>query len=301
MAEHLTKTESVLERQLARETKAREHAEEIAERELRRYHLKNGELIQALNAKADFCAMMSHELLSPLGGIVSSLEAIHMAVYGPLRGSVRDKLGQTIQQAEMMQTRLRTLMECLASSDTSEQLTLASFNLGELLSELVENHTPCAARKGVKLQCEPPPAIRVKSDRNLIQKTFNALVDNAVKFTETGVVAIGMDEFLPGRTVVVCVRDTGIGIEGQYHSSIFEPFVQVDSGLGRAREGMGLGLYMVDKCLKPLKGAIRVSSQPGRGSCFTVALPLDASGEDTGRSPHLEYEESFFKNVTFQP
>ena len=286
-----------LERQLARETKAREHAEEIAERELRRYHLKNEELVQALNAKAEFCAMMSHELLSPLGGILSSLDAVHMGVYGHLHANVREKVSQTLKQAELMQKRLRILMECLASADVSDQLNLTDVSLDELLADLVEFRSPAAENKRIELSCEISPSIRIRTDRKLLRSAFDALMDNAVKFTESGAVAIRAGEFLSGRTIVVCIQDTGIGIEGQHISEIFEPFVQVDAGLNRAREGMGLGLYLAKKYLKSLKGDIRVSSQIDRGSCFTVALPMDVSEDESGILPHVEYERTLFETV----
>ena len=92
-------TRAVLVRQIQREIRAREHAEEIAERELRRYHLKTEELKLALNAKAEFCAMMSHELLSPLGSIISALDAIRIGVFGGLETSAQRKVQFTLEQA----------------------------------------------------------------------------------------------------------------------------------------------------------------------------------------------------------
>jgi signal transduction histidine kinase len=296
-----TVTREVLERQIRREVKAREHAEEIAERELRRYHLKNLELKRALNAKAEFCAMMSHELLSPVGTVISALDAIGMGVYGGLESSARRKIEITLEQAEQMQTRMRSLMECLALSDVSEQLSVSEIDLKELLTGVVGRYSASVAAEKIKIVCEMDALVTLKTDVLVLQRVIDALVDNAVKFTESGQITIRVDELWSGRSIVICVHDTGIGIEGRYITDIFEPFFQIDKGLDRERNGMGLGLYQARKLLKSLKGNVRAWSPLSGGSCFTAAIPRDVTGDDIGLLPQMGYEESVFADVKFSP
>jgi len=286
-------------RQLQREMKAREHAEEIAERELRRYHLKNEELKLALETKAEFCAMMSHELLSPLGAIVSALDAIRIGVFGDVETSAQRKVQFTLEQAEQMQTRMRTMMECLASSDVSDQLSVTEFDLAQLMDEVVARHSAFAAGKQIRLLFEETGPISIRSDALVVRRVIDALLHNAVKFTNSGQVTVRIRELWSGRSIAICIHDTGMGIEGRYVADIFEPFFQIDSGLDRQNEGMGLGLYLAKKLLKSLKGDIRVRWPIAGGSCFTSVIPRDVDGNEKGILPHLGYEESLFEKLTF--
>ena len=124
----------------------------------------------------------------------------------------------------------------------------------------------------------------IKSDKTKLKYILHNLINNAVKFTsegsisvsakfERGSAGIGPDE--NGANLLLAVADTGVGIEDEYTSVIFEKFSQVDSSTTRDHEGIGLGLHIVKRCTELLHGKITVQSQPGQGTIFTVSCSCE--------------------------
>jgi signal transduction histidine kinase len=114
----------------------------------------------------------------------------------------------------------------------------------------------------------------IQSDHAKLKMIVRNLVHNALKFTDTGTVAVRASVPEDGATVEITVADTGIGITPDDQAIIFEMFRQVDGSDRRRHDGVGLGLYIVRRLTATLGGTIGVTSEPGRGSRFTVRLPL---------------------------
>lgn len=152
---------------------------------------------------------------------------------------------------------------------------IEEFSLRKLLDELQSSFTPLVREKGLDLKFDSDEAdFKLNTDRDKVHTILQNLIGNAVKYTDQGRVelAVSRDQNSPALQIVV--RDTGIGIKSEELGRIFEPFQMVD-GLDREKyPGSGLGLSLVHRLVHLLQGEINVESEPGRGSTFTLMLPL---------------------------
>jgi signal transduction histidine kinase len=159
------------------------------------------------------------------------------------------------------------------------ELKPESFDMRPLVEGSIQTLSPLAEQKKLGLTAEIEPDVgELTSDRNRVEQILINLINNALKFTYTGSVHVTC--VIAGDTVETSVIDTGIGIKQEDMEHLFETFRQLDSGLTRKEEGSGLGLAISSQLAHLLGGEIRVSSEPGKGSRFTLVLPL--SGETAG-------------------
>src|SRR5947209_6776807 len=150
---------------------------------------------------------------------------------------------------------------------------IVRFRIDELLRQLEVEFTPLAQEKGLKLKFAPC-SLTVQSDRRLLRRLLQNLVSNAIKYTVTGRVLVGCrgrDGYLR-----IHVYDTGLGIPVSKQEAIFEEFHRLDAGAKVAR-GLGLGLSIVERIARVLDHKISLASAPGRGSRFSVEVPLAAA------------------------
>ena len=141
---------------------------------------------------------------------------------------------------------------------------------------------PLAEKKGLALRVELAPEIgALVSDPRRVEQVLLNLLNNAIKFTERGTVTLTAEIAAPGlRTprYPYSVADTGIGIKPEDLSKLFQPFRQIDSGLSRQHEGTGLGLAICRRLAELLGGEIHAESEWGKGSVFTLTLPVKEPG-----------------------
>ncbi len=148
----------------------------------------------------------------------------------------------------------------------------------ELLADVHELSTPAAAEKGLELKVVPAPRrLRALADPDKAARVLLNLVDNALKFTEAGG-HIEVGARAEPDHVAIYVNDDGPGIARARLGSIFEPFVQLDQEHTRDKEGLGLGLAISRELARNMDGDVRVQSEPGRGSTFTLVLPRAGDG-----------------------
>ena len=236
----------------------------------------NTRLESALKAKTDFLATTSHEIRTPLNGILGMTQILLLN-----RGLAKDTREQ-IQVVHGAGETMRALVDDIldvAKMETGElQVSAEPTRLHAILEETGRLWRGHADGKGLTLTLDiegVPPIIRSDPAR-LRQVVFN-LVSNAVKFTPAGTVAItarGHDD-----TLEIAVADSGIGIPPDQCDLIFEPFHQVDGGTTRQFSGTGLGLAIVRKIALALGGDITVASEVGRGTTFTLRVPMIADAE----------------------
>ncbi len=234
---------------------------------------------QASRYKSDFLANMSHELRTPLNSslILAKLLADNRA------GNLSE---EQIKYAKTIQDSGNDLLALI-----NDVLDLSKIEAGhmEVRTEavkppaLVENlrgsFEPVAREKGLTLRFTVAAGVpeSVETDWQRLLQILKNLLSNALKFTEAGEVALEIGREGDGR-VSFAVRDTGIGIDLQQQQAIFDPFYQTDAGATRKYGGTGLGLSISRQLARLLGGEIRVVSEPGRGSTFTLILPEQHRG-----------------------
>jgi len=142
-----------------------------------------------------------------------------------------------------------------------------------LLIMAVSSLRPFAEKKGLRLRHNIELDLpKLKSDKRRLEQVLINLINNAIKFTDQGEIAVNC--YMEDGFVKIDVVDTGVGISEKDLTTIFETFRQIDTGLDGVKEGSGLGLAISKKLIELLGGTIRVSSEPGVGSTFSIALPF---------------------------
>ncbi|ACF50441.1 hybrid sensor histidine kinase/response regulator [Stenotrophomonas maltophilia] len=240
---------------------------------------------QANRAKSQFLATMSHEIRTPLYGVLGTLELLGLT---PLDARQQHYLA-TIQRSSS------TLMQLISdildvSKAEAGQLSLepSPFDPVRLTEDALDSYAAAAANKGLQfyacIDADVPAS--VCGDAARIRQILNNLISNALKFTDSGrVVVRGSVRWQDQRCWLQWqVTDTGIGIASEHQSHLFEPFFQANPGTDAMR-GTGLGLAICAHLAELMDGHLRVVSESGLGSSFSVELPLPTAPPDPQQSP----------------
>jgi len=241
--------------------------------ELRRALERLSELGQL---KANLISNVSHELRTPMSQIVGYVDLLAQGSLGSLSPEQSDALQVVRRAVDRLERLVEDLVEFSSASRRGVTLDLTDVDLQPLAQEAIARLKDKAERARVRLRAEIPPGLpRVRADREKLGWVLHQLLDNGVKFTPPeGSVAIQAS--LQSAAVMICVRDTGIGIPRERIGELFEPFHQLDGSTTRRYGGTGLGLALVHLILGGHGASIRVESQEGAGTQFSFLLP--ASG-----------------------
>jgi signal transduction histidine kinase len=192
---------------------------------------------------------------------------------GPLNIEQKKQMGMARNSARHLLSLINDVLDISKIEAGQLKVSYEEFNLPEIIFDVAESSNPQAQKKNLQINvCIAPDVNNIKSDKLRVHQILLNLVNNAVKFTESGTVKI--DAFLKNQSVLVNVTDTGIGIEKNKIDLLFKPFSQIDTGLTRKHEGTGLGLSICKKLLTLLNGTIEVESEYGVGSTFSISLPI---------------------------
>jgi len=220
--------------------------------------------------KGEFVGAVSHELRSPLNVILGYLEMAIDGELGPLTDSQAHALRRTQLQSLGLLEMITALLDLNRFEAGRVPLERRRVSLGELLRELREQTPDLWRRPGVALRCEIPDDLPpIETDRGKVKTVVRNLLHNALKFTDAGEVVLSVAP-APDGGQIVSVRDTGRGMPPEAVGYVFDMFRQVP---GSGGGGVGLGLHIVQRLVGALGGHVEVTSELGRGSCFTVVLP----------------------------
>ena len=232
--------------------------------------------------KTQFLASLNHEVRTPLTGILGMIDLL---LETPLDDEQKDYVTTVRLCADDLLALFNKTLEFSDLSSGRCELTRQEFHLPETLRNAVMEHAENARGKQIKLVCRLAPDLPevAVGDAVRLRQVVSYVVENGVKFTEQGKVEVlGTGRFDDGRFVLkLKVTDTGIGIPADKLLAVFESFRQLDSGLARSYPGLGLGLPLVQKVTMLMGGDLAVESEPGRGSVFSVTIPLELAGGAT--------------------
>jgi PAS domain S-box-containing protein len=221
-----------------------------------------------LRLKESLFQNMSHELRTPLTGILGFAEVLAEEVEPEQSEAVE----VIYRSARRLMDTLNSVLDLAQIESGNLAIRLEQIDVGAVAAEVVELLRPLAQRKGLAFRFETDPAARAQADAAMLYRVVANLTGNALKFTERGEVAIEVARE-EGATVLR-VRDTGVGIGPAFKERLFEAFRQESDGLSRSHEGSGLGLAITHRLVEMMGGTIEVESEKGRGSVFTVRLPV---------------------------
>lgn len=266
---------------------------------------QNRELLASNRMKSEFLATMSHELRTPLNAIIGFSEVLKDGVMGELNEAQVDYVSDIFNSGQHLLSLINDILDLSKIEAGRMELDLESVNVRQLLENSLSVIREKAMAQNINLGLDLNDVDSCMLDgRKLKQIVFN-LLSNAVKFTPDGgsvrlsarrmkgeelEQGIGVAEpFLEGEFLEISVSDNGIGISKQDQQRLFQAFSQLDSSLSRKHEGTGLGLVMVKKLAELHGGNVRLQSEEGKGSTFTVWLPCRVEARTAaGRQPAPE-------------
>jgi signal transduction histidine kinase len=233
------------------------------------------QLREATELKSRFLAYMSHEFRTPIGSIRSIARLLMDRVDGPLTEEQERQVGFIQQQATEFSEMVDDLLDLAKVEAGRVEISPAWFEMVDLFSALRGMFKPVLTNPDVNLIFDEPRSVpKLYTDDQKLSHILRNFISNALKFTPKGEVRVSADPVGPDR---VCFRvvDTGIGIAPEFHETIFQDFSQVNSPLQKRLRGTGLGLSLSKRLAELLGGTVSLESVPGKGSCFSVTLPVE--------------------------
>ena len=241
---------------------------------------KSHQIEAASKHKSQFLANMSHELRTPLNAILGYTELILDSIYGEAPEKMRSVLERVQANGRHLLGLINDVLDLSKIEAGQLTLSLSEYSIAELVQNVYVAVEPLASQKNLTLTTDVPKGLPIGygDERRLAQVLLN-LVGNAIKFTETGEVAITASQ--TNGSFNVAVRDSGPGIDPANQAKIFEEFQQVDNTSTRQKGGSGLGLAISKRIIEMHGGRIIVDSALGKGATFTIKLPVKT---DSGAS-----------------
>ena len=232
-------------------------------------------LLEANRMKSEFLANMSHELRTPLNGIIGFTEFLIDEKPGPLKTKQKEYLGDVLSSARHLLQLINDVLDLAKVEAGKMELHPETFPVHKAVEEVAAGIQGIANKKHIAISIEIGAVLdAVTLDQHKFKQILYNLLSNAVKFSDDGGQVSIKARRLDLQHFEVQIHDTGIGIKPEDVDRLFTEFEQLDSGTARRFEGTGLGLALTKKIVEFQGGRISLESHPGKGTVFTVVLPV---------------------------
>jgi CheY-like chemotaxis protein len=233
---------------------------------------------KAFNNKNAFLGKLGHELRTTLQAIVSSIEVIIFSPDEKPNENVLRRLESAVSQIEQQ---MNDLAEYAKIDNGSIKIHKTIVNIGDLISRTVSECNTKFSTKDLVATMKFEPMSLIMSDQIRLAQIIENLLTNAFKYTEKGQITVtaSLKDDRNSSILNIEIKDTGIGIDKEKQKVIYQPFVRIENGTSSI-PGSGMGLAIVDGIIKAMNGSIHLTSEPGKGSCFTVQIPVEKAESD---------------------
>jgi signal transduction histidine kinase len=233
-------------------------------------------------ARSHILSAMSHEICTPLNGILGFSVMLKESLSDPSQREMAEVIDQSGRR--LLET-MNAILDFSVAQSEKKPFGISATSVNRMIQEQIDTHRASAMQKGLYLYAEIAGEIGVAIVDHVLHKILYHLINNGIKYTVAGGVKVEarLTVMDGSEWLELKVIDTGVGIDELKHRTIFEPFRQASEGYGRAFEGTGLGLSLVKEYVQKANGKIYLASRKNKGSTFTVLLP-DAYDENSDKT-----------------
>jgi signal transduction histidine kinase len=229
---------------------------------------------QLRQVKSDFLSNISHELRTPLSVVVGFVYLLLNQVIGKLTEDQQKVLETVYRNSEELLELIDNVLWMTSLNAGDANATMERFDARHVLSEAMKRHEKAIRDKGLRLEVKLPDGdMSLVSDRAKVERVFQNVLNNAVKFTSEGEIVVQAQNSPQRDSVEIEISDTGVGIEQSKIDSIFEPFHQADNSIHRSFSGLGIGLTVARRMAELVGGKLTVTSEVGVGTRVSMTFP----------------------------
>lgn len=261
-------------RDISERKRAEDRLQAAQEKYTLELELRNRQIERADHLKSEFLASMSHELRTPLHTVIGFSELLAEEMKGPLNEDQKRFVAHIHKDSMHLLELINDVLDLSKIESGRVELRREVFDVATAIQEVLSSIRPLGELKALQIEADLAVPEGIEADRVRFKQILYNLLSNAVKFTpQEGKVSVQArlgDEFLE-----ISVADTGIGIPSHEHLAVFDKFHQASATTTGIKEGTGLGLAITKHLVEAHAGRISLKSEPGKGSLFTVALPLN--------------------------
>ena len=240
--------------------------------------------------KSDFLSNVSHELRTPLSVVVGFVYLLLNQVIGKLSEEQQKILETVYRNSEELLELIDNVLWMTSLNAGDSSANIEQFDARDIVNETVKRYEKGIQDKGLTVNVEiAESGVAIVSDRSKVERVFQNVFNNAVKFTSEGSVTVRVQPSSGRSSVVFEVTDTGTGIEENKIDTIFEPFHQADNSSIRSFSGLGLGLTVARRMAEIIGGKLEISSTPNVGTRVLMSFPAQAAGATAVANEQRKY------------